>query len=138
MGESRASGRRLQTLARSREALSLRVEGKTFAEIGTNMGYSEQRAHSVVTRELMRLSAARTEQSEAVLRLEIERLDALWRAVWPTAKEGDLPSIETALRLMARRAKLLGLDAPKHLSVEAHAPMALQIIEHVVERIETR
>ena len=102
------------------------------------MGYSEQRAHAIVTRELRRLSAARDETGETVLRLEIERLDGLWRAVWPTAKEGDLPSIETALRIMARRAKLLGLDAPKHLSVEAHAPMALQIVEHVVERIETK
>ena len=47
-----------------------------------------------------------------VLALELERLDALTLAAWPRARAGDDRAIRVVLRIMQRRAKLLGLDAP--------------------------
>jgi hypothetical protein len=112
MADSRSSARRVRAAERRTQALDLRKQGKTFAEIGRELECSEQRAHAIVTAELQRLNARRSEQAAEVARLELERLDALLAAVWPTAKEGEGPAIDRVLAIMARRAKLQGLDAP--------------------------
>jgi hypothetical protein len=52
---------------------------------------------------------------ETIVAVEIDRLDALHRAVWPDAMEGKLGAIDRCLAISKRRAELLGLDAPsKH------------------------
>jgi hypothetical protein len=42
--------------------------------------------------------------------MEVERLDTLQRAVWQDAIGGDIKAVETALRIIQARAKVLGLD----------------------------
>jgi hypothetical protein len=116
MAESNNSPKRVAAAERRTQALGLRKQGKTFAEIGQELGYSEQRAHKVVTEELQRLNAERAEQAAEVTRLELERLDALLAGVWQSAKGGDGPAIDRVLSIMARRAKLLGLDAPSKVA----------------------
>lgn len=49
---------------------------------------------------------------------EIVRLDAMERALWPKVLACDLQAFDRQLRIMERRAKLLGLDAPKRIDVE--------------------
>jgi hypothetical protein len=97
-------------------ALELRKAGATYAAIGKTLGCTEQRAHALITGELQRLNAERCEAAAEVARLELERLDALLLAVWPQAKGGDGPAIDRVLSIMARRAKLLGLDMPDKFS----------------------
>src|SRR5262245_6243514 len=104
MSESRSSPRKVETAERRLQALNLRKEGLTFEAIGRAMGYTEQRAHKVVTEELQRLNAERAETAAEVARLELERLDALHRAVWPKAAAGDLEALSAVVKLMARRA----------------------------------
>jgi hypothetical protein len=89
------------------------MAGATFRQIGDRMGFTEQRAHALVTQELARLNAQRAESAAAVTRLEVERLDALLLAVWSKALHGDLPALDRVLAILARRAKLLGIDAEK-------------------------
>jgi hypothetical protein len=45
------------------------------------------------------------------------RLDELQVAVWDRAINGDLPAAHCALKIMDRRAKLLGLDKPEKIEV---------------------
>jgi len=45
--------------------------------------------------------------------IDLERVDDLILAIWVRAKAGSLPAIEEGRQLLATRAKLLGLDAPK-------------------------
>ena len=45
--------------------------------------------------------------------IDLERVDDLILAIWVRAKGGSLPAIEEVRQLLATRAKLLGLDAPK-------------------------
>ena len=55
------------------------------------------------------------EPAEAVRKIELDRLDALQRSLWPAALKGDLrdlPAVDRVLAVMGRRARLLGLDAP--------------------------
>jgi hypothetical protein len=57
----------------------------------------------------------RSTQSAGVNELreqELDRLDRLQRNVWAQALNGDLQAVQVALRIIDRRAKLLGLDTP--------------------------
>lgn len=110
--ESKTSPRR--TVARQREldALELRKAGATYSQIGDQLGITEQGAYAAVVRSLKRIVEQTSEEAAAVRTLEIERLDRLFLAAYRQAKEGHLGAIDRCVRLMERRAKLLGLDAP--------------------------
>jgi hypothetical protein len=95
----------------AREALELRLQGLTFDQIGARMGFSRQRAHALVTEELARVNGERNEAAAQLRNLEAERLDRLQAAVWPMAMGGDLKAVDRVLAIMARRARLLSLDA---------------------------
>ena len=45
------------------------------------------------------------------------RLDEMQFAVWDRAINGDLPALSCVLKIMDRRAKLLGLDKPEKMEV---------------------
>jgi len=87
---SKTSSARIGRSQRATQALDLRKAGLTFAAIGREMGFSEQRAHRLVSEELGRLNAKRAEVSAEVTRLELERLDSLLTGLWEKAKAGDL------------------------------------------------
>jgi hypothetical protein len=112
MADSQASAKRIEAAQRRIQALALRLEGKTYAQIGEAMGFTEQRAHRLVTCELRRLNAKRTEQAGELRRLDGERLDAMIAVLWPAVKKGRGPAIDRVLSIMHRKAKLFGLDAP--------------------------
>jgi len=59
------------------------------------------------------------EPAEQVRALELERLDLMLVAVWPSALGGDIAAQQQVLRLMDRRARYLGLDAPQRIDIEA-------------------
>ena len=42
-------------------------------------------------------------------------------AIWPAALAGDLFAIDRVLKVMSRRAKLLGLDQPKKVALSGDA-----------------
>jgi hypothetical protein len=114
MAHSRNSQTRIKAARRGIEAIKLRERGLTYAEIGERMGVSEQRAWKLVSKEFDRLNEKRTEKATDVLRLELGRLDTMFSAVWESAKAGDLKAIAAALRIVERRAALLGLNLIRH------------------------
>jgi len=50
------------------------------------------------------------------------RLDRMQRAVWPAAISGDIKAGAQVLRIMERRARLFGLDAPTKVEVAQTPP----------------
>ena len=62
--------------------------------------------------------------------LESARLDALQLAAWAKVEQGDLHAIEIVLKIMDRRAKLLGLypvtkqTSPQYVSIVQPGSMA--------------
>ena len=111
--QGQSSAQRISRSERAEQALSLRKAGLTYKEIGRRMGFTEQRAYHLVTQELARLNQQRAEAAEAVSRLELERLDRLLAAIWDKAQAGDFGAIDRVLSIMARRARLLGIDLEK-------------------------
>jgi len=59
--KGKASAARIGRAERAQQALELRKAGWCFREIGRKMGFSEQRAHAMVTAELARLNVKRSE-----------------------------------------------------------------------------
>ena len=131
MPHSKTSATRIRAAERRTRALELRKAGKTFRQIGQEMGISEQRAHRIVTQELQRLNAKRAEQAAEVIRLEMERLDTLLAGVWPEAKSGEGPAVDRALAIMNRRSRLVGLDAPerRELTGGRGGPLSIRLEE---------
>ncbi len=47
------------------------------------------------------------------------RLDRLQEALWPKAISGDTRAADVVLRIMNRRARMLGIDAPARIDITA-------------------
>jgi hypothetical protein len=104
--------------------MELRKGGATYEMIGEDLGVSTPRAFEIVNDALKALVAEPTEQ---VRKLEIERIDHMLSVVWATATNAmsEVTTVDASLldmilkaqagvlKLMERRAKLTGLDAPE-------------------------
>ena len=101
--------RSMERADRVLQATELRRAGASYEEIGRALGISKQNAHRLVTRALAK---ALRDHAEHIRIIEEERLDKIQRAAWPAAMRGEVVAINTVLRVMERRAKMLGLDAP--------------------------
>ena len=102
----------LSLLERRAQAVALRRDGHSFDEIGLLLHVSAQTAAQYVQTHLLELREKAELDTEAIRDIELQRCDALLRAAWPKAKKGDTYSIQACLKVMERRSKLLGLDAP--------------------------
>ena len=92
------------------KVLELRRAGLTWQRIAEQVGYADHTgAYAAYKRAIKR---TQQQPADELREAEIDRLDRLQLAVWPKAMNGDNTSITTILRIMERRAKLLGLDMP--------------------------
>jgi hypothetical protein len=119
---------------RRRLALSLRLAGATYEEIGRQLGCSAPGALHLVTRAVR---DAGRDPAEQLLRLELDRLDRLQLGVWQRALNGDVEAMDRVLKLMGRRAKLLGLDMPqRHEIRDSGSPGAAAEPELTPEEVD--
>lgn len=108
--KNKTSPSTIDAKVRAARALELRMEGMKFDDIANELGYnSKQAAFDAVSREL---KAITREPAEEVLRLDLERLDRMWGIHYLNAQAGDAQALASCMRIMERRARLLGLDAP--------------------------
>ncbi|MFD5899154.1 hypothetical protein [Streptomyces sp. NPDC060366] len=114
---------------RRAELIRLRRQGIRFEdERIQSLGYtSRQSASKDFIRALEERRDDQAAEASIYRQEENERLDALLEAIWPRAteptpvyKDGeevgaeiDLKAVDTVLKLMDRRAKLMGLDMPQ-------------------------
>lgn len=111
------------TIARETQVLELRRAGLTFDAIARELKISGGRsdAHKLYKRALTRTLQ---EPAAEIRQLEADRLDRLQVSVWAKAMRGDLGAFDRVIKVMERRAKLLGLDhadgiAERALQLEA-------------------
>ena len=128
-GESSTSPRRLKAvLEKQVSALEYRKLGYTFAQIADALGYATpQGAYLAVQSALTRIIK---EPAQEVLQLELERLDALFVKPYANALNGDLMALSGCLSVMARKAKLLGLDAPARTELSGPGGAAIATVVH--------
>ncbi len=108
------SNKRLQARQKAKQALDLRLEGKNYPEISDILQYSGPGAVFNAIQRLLRFHEH--EGVEELRRVEGARLDTMLAALWAKAVTGQKEAVDLVLKIMKRRANLLGLDVP----VEVH------------------
>lgn len=110
---------RARKLERQVKALELRRMGKGYAEIAASLGIAKSHVHRLVSAGLEDARAQVVTDASELRAEEISRLDAMLSGLWPEARKGTYAAVDRVLRIMERRAKLLGLDAPiKHAATD--------------------
>jgi len=109
-GESKSSPRRIAAAEKQRQALELRKGGASYAAIAQALGYATPSGAQAAIDSALKKTIQ--EPAEKVRQLELERLDAMLLGLWNDARKGHQGAIDRVLRIMERRAKFAGLDAP--------------------------
>jgi hypothetical protein len=100
---------------RDARVFELRIQGQTFHQIAGEVGFS---GPSGAWQAYQRIKSETIFESiDEARQLELMRLDEMQLAVWDRAINGDLPAAHCVLKIMDRRAKLLGLDKPERVEV---------------------
>lgn len=93
-------------------AYRLRMSGKSWWDIADDLGVTVAAASSMVSDRIRQAAELVDEGSRrAMLAMELDRLDSLQAAVWTDAMNGDAKAVDAALKVIDRRARLMGLDA---------------------------
>lgn len=102
----------------------MRQAGVAISEIGRRFNLSTKSVTAAISRQLEKLNREALMAYPEVLRMELERLDALQQAVWPLTQhrkvklddgsevsvEPDMKAIQQVLAIMDRRSRLLGME----------------------------
>lgn len=122
------------------EAFELRAAGMTYQQIADQLQYNDGgAARKAVMRVLERTVP---DSMEYVRRMEVRRLDALWRPLYVQALRGDRLAADRCIKIMERRAAMLGLDAPIRIQqmviTEEQLDEAIERIEAEADALEAR
>jgi len=98
----------------AQKAVALRAAGHTYREIGRALDIDHTWARTLC---LQWLDDIKHEGVANLREQEGGRLDRLQTAVWGAAVSGDIRAVTTVLRIMERRSRLFGLDAPVQVAV---------------------
>lgn len=93
-------------------ALELRRAGHGYQSIADHLGCSLAAAHGYVKDAMAEAKAQIDADATELKSEELSRLDGMLIGLWDAAKMGDYAAIDRVLKIMERRSKLLGLDAP--------------------------
>lgn len=117
-GPQRTNARALNARQRELKALEMRMAGQPYSRIAAALGYrGRSSAYTAVMRVLERREQ---EPAERVRLLELQRLERLLLTYWQRATRQRTPDINAAklcLDILARRARMLGLDAPVKVDI---------------------
>lgn len=98
-----------------------RLRGESYRKIAEDLDISASAAMKMFRDQLERLTEDESSNIELIRRTELERLDAMLDKAWAIIEKGGtnaLFAIDRVVRLMERRAKYLGLDAPVKVNIE--------------------
>lgn len=114
---NRAGNRRSRVAKSAVSVLELHVQGYTFREIGEQLGFSKQHAHSLYKREMAENAALRKELAGLACEYDLAVCERLLKALNPRIEKGDPKAVTAAVRVLQRRGALLGIDAPRRTEI---------------------
>ena len=126
---SKAAADIVESTEQEVKALELRRAGASYRAIAKALNCSVAMAHKYVARAMKRLITKCEEQAEEVRTLELDRLDAMLMGLWPNATKGNPQAVAQVLRIMERRASMLGIDSQKADDGSAAANALAKLID---------
>jgi len=106
-------GARARAAERRLNALRLRKAGASYSQIAEALGCSKTQAYRDIQRALKNIGKREQEGAAELRLLESQRLDELLMPMMRQAKNGSQGAVDRVLRIMERRARLWGIDAPE-------------------------
>lgn len=120
MKKGSARGHEAAAVMRREQALELRAAGMTYMYVAEKLGISKTQAWRDVQKAIKEVQEEYTENTKAIITIELKRLDRMLLALWTEAIKGNQGAIDRVVKIMERKSRLLGLDAPtkKEVKVE--------------------
>ena len=100
----------LRTYEKQTQALRLALAGISYQAIAEAVGYNSKQAAWKAVKSALNRSI--TQETRDVRMVQNERLNVMLRAIWEDVVKGNEKAIDLALRIEARRSRLMGTDAP--------------------------
>jgi hypothetical protein len=119
---------------RQEKVAALRLHGLTLREISAEVGvtHTTVRSDLVKVRQVWRQNMSKSYDDHVAQSLA--RYEQLMKALKPGLEKHDWKSIDTAIRLEDRVAKLLGLDMPTQVEVS----VTVEAIDKEINRLESK
>ena len=128
MPESKYSPRRIEAVDKQRQAVELRMAGRTWQEIADALGYAD---HSGAVRAVQdSLQKTLGAPSAEFRELTLERLTKILQVQWPNMLRGEVPAAKLCLQTIGDMRQLMGVDMPSR--VEHSGPEGNPIQHEVV------
>lgn len=138
---------------RDTRIFKMRQAGVAVNEIARRFNMTSSAVNNAIKRQLEKLNREAMMAYPEVLRLELERLDALQQSIWPMTQhrrvttddgseinvEPDMKAIQQVLSIMDRRARLLGMEQNNinvQLDVNAQPSIVRSTLQGVVQNQE--
>lgn len=102
-------------------ALDHRLKGLSYRDIADEMGMDRSTVYRYVHAAIKRIQKKYTEKANTLVTMERQKLDKLEVYLLKATREGDIKAATIMLKIMERRAKLLGLDEPSKSEVKIDA-----------------
>ena len=103
----------------------MRCKGWAVSDIACEMGLQPSQVSSILTNALKEYKAYTAAEADNCRQYELARLDAMLLSLQPAIDSGDVSAINAGVKLIERRCKLLGLDAPAKIDVTESPNTAL-------------
>lgn len=110
--KDRTSAKKLKAAERRALACEMRKAGASLQTIADHLGIRVPSVHAHITKAIAQLNAKAETDIEQHREFILRRLDDMTLGIWDKARTGNLKCIDRVVKMDARRAKLLGLDAP--------------------------
>jgi hypothetical protein len=101
------SPKKIKRAERIRMIMDLRIQGHSLKAIAEAVGVNFQRVHAIITETLRKWEQEPTEELRTLMALQI---DELFVVAFERAVAGDLFAMDRCVNLLARKARLYGVD----------------------------
>lgn len=126
----KTSAMRLLYAEKAEDILEKRKSGWTYREIAYEYGVSPTLIYKVVCKELDKIKGRTNTSATQIKTLMEERLEFMWKAIFPNIKKGVITSVGMGLQIMERQAKLSGIDAAEKKQIDINIDMSnVEIIQ---------
>lgn len=101
--------------ARRSTVAQLVIAHHSLRSIADDLGVNKSTIHRDIEALRIEWQKQRLAAMDQAAAEDLQRLSAIERTLWPFVQRGDLQALDRLLKVMERKAKLLGLDAPDRI-----------------------
>lgn len=107
------------------------LSGWSYKDIGrhSHVNLTYARVHTIVKKALEDAANRQTLLQDKALAIYVERMEALMKATWPQAMQGDLKAVEMSRRLLEQMSRLYDLEEEGRVSTGSLPPSDAELDE---------